>query len=1312
MSVPLIKTSFISGEVAPAMYGHVDLARMQSAASTMRNGWPSFHGGYYSRAGTAYVGFSKQTGRAVPPRLLPFQFNINQGLALEFGNFYMRVILDGAFVSDVQASLTALTNSNPAVIGFNGTGAAAASAVPIDAAVTQSYAPGEQVTLAGGVATIPTVLGVTNTKLVNLAVANPGGTTANPYAPGDTINLTGGTQTTPAVLTVATTRVRGANVVSSGTGGTGTFTVTGTTGTGTKFQASVTRPSLPGPLIINAITAGGAYTVNPTTPANEPVTGGGSSGIVLDVDMGVNSFTISNAGVFTANAAGGTFTQASSSGSGLGATFNAALFGPNALSVVTAGAYASYPANPVAQASTTGSGAGATFTVTTTPVAIAPFNNGDWADFSGASGVPQLNGNTFVLQNVTSGSAQLFDVYGNPVDATGWGAYAGGGVAARVYTLPTIYSENDLLWLKIEESADVLSIACVNQESQVEYPAQDLARFSDTNWVFTPTVPSAVVAPPASAAGAASASGTANYAYLITSVAGDGSESVASPRADVLNAVDIAATPGTITITGPAVAGVREYNFYKAPVGYGAAVPASSQFGYAGSAFGIPQLIDSNIVPDFNQAPPQHQDPFARGQITAVNVLTSSGTVTTVVPTINTTTGSGAVVVPLIVSSALAGFLIQNPGKNYAKTDTITLAVTGGGSATAQLAVGAESGTYPGTVGYFQQRRGYAYTLNNPDTYFFSQPGSFTNFDTRTPPIDSDAITGSPWSVQVNGIQWMLQTASGLLIFTGLQAWLLVGAGSFATNAAAISPTSQDANPQPALGCSPTLKPIKINYDVIFADSNSQYYYDQPYQQYALSEPIDVAELSTHLFTGYSFVSHAWCRNPNKLMWTIRSDGVMLSFTYLKAEQVQGWARHDTQGLFQSNCQVIEPPVDALYLAVQRFPPTYGAGQNTYLIERMDNRLWRSAEEVWAVDCGLSLAQPQPAASLTASSATGLGACSGVTGLVSGTGWSAATTASVVDDDGNGPGSGAIAVLTIVAGVITAISFAGNQGTSYTYPALVFTDPAGSQGGSGASARVTLDNSATFTASAGVFGAGVVGSVIRIGGGIATITARADSSHVTANINVPISALIPGSSTPLVAPAGSWTLTAPVAQLSGLRHLAGLAVTGLADGNVVPPTVVDPFGIVTLAAAASARTLGLAFLPQLQGVYLEAGNPTVQGARKKIADVTVRIELSRGLKIGTNQPDGATLSPPQIAPQWSGLTAVPDKGRAAYNALCQPLYTGDTRQPVSGGFATPGQVALQQDYPLPMQVLAYIPEVFAGDTPQAQWPNKKGRGNE
>src|ERR1700688_219751 len=97
MTAPVPQYAFTAGEVSPALFGRYDLARMHLACSTMRNFFPAFRGGAYSRGGTAFVGFSKQTGRAYPPRMIGFQFNVNQGLALEFGNFYMGVVEDGAF---------------------------------------------------------------------------------------------------------------------------------------------------------------------------------------------------------------------------------------------------------------------------------------------------------------------------------------------------------------------------------------------------------------------------------------------------------------------------------------------------------------------------------------------------------------------------------------------------------------------------------------------------------------------------------------------------------------------------------------------------------------------------------------------------------------------------------------------------------------------------------------------------------------------------------------------------------------------------------------------------------------------------------------------------------------------------------------------------------------------------------------------------------------------------------------------------------------------------------------------------------------
>ncbi len=382
---------------------------------------------------------------------------------------------------------------------------------------------------------------------------------------------------------------------------------------------------------------------------------------------------------------------------------------------------------------------------------------------------------------------------------------------------------------------------------------------------------------------------------------------------------------------------------------------------------------------------------------------------------------------------------------------------------------------------------------------------------------------------------------------------------------------------------------------------------------------------------------------------------------------------------------------------------------NAYIIERMDNRIWPTVENCWCVDCGFTLARPTPAADLDVDSATGAGIPTGVTNLVGGEGYSSSTTAHLIDGNGLGPGGGATVILTIVAGVITAIAISG--GANYIYPNLVFNDP--TNGGSGASATVVLDNSATFTASAPVFALTDVGSVIRTGYGVAVITAFTDNQNVIADILAPIVQVQPDEPAPPAVKtqlSGTWTMTEPVSQFY-LPQLVGLEITGLADGQIIPPTIVPDTGLVTLAQPASAIIVGLAFQAQLQSTYLDAGEPTVQGQRKKIAEVTVRVEQSAAFQVGANQPDGSVQSPQQLAPQWQNMVDAPTHAVAPFNAPFVPLFTGDIRVPSPGGFNTRGQVAIQQLNPLPLQILDIVPEVLGGDEPAQKAPaRQRGKG--
>lgn len=247
------------------------------------------------------------------------------------------------------------------ITGGGGTGATATSTAKIISGVVAApgtgYVQADTITIAGGTSTTASIFNVATTQVVTVAT-NAAGTG---YVPGDTIVLAGGTSSIAAVATVATTKVVTAIVVAGGASGTpGAVTITGTTGTGTKFQATGTINgvgALAGALVV---TIAGDYTINPTNIAVEPVTGGSLVGATVILEMGVLANTITTPGSYTVNTA--SFTQTSTSGVGVGATFNTAVYGVLGLTVNTAGSYTVIPANPAAQGATSGAGVNATIT--------------------------------------------------------------------------------------------------------------------------------------------------------------------------------------------------------------------------------------------------------------------------------------------------------------------------------------------------------------------------------------------------------------------------------------------------------------------------------------------------------------------------------------------------------------------------------------------------------------------------------------------------------------------------------------------------------------------------------------------------------------------------------------------------------------------------------------------------------------------------------------------------------------------------------------------------------------------------------------
>jgi hypothetical protein len=1042
------------------------------------------------------------------------------------------------------------------------------------------------------------------------------------------------------------------------------------------------------------------------------------------------------------------------------------------------------------------------------------YANGDWVFVDGIVGMTELNGRTFIVQDVTTNTFSLQDELGFAINSTGFVPYVSGGTAARLYTLVTPWAAEDLPYLKYTQSADVMSICCVNQQTRVEYPPQELTRLAADNWTISPPVFASAILAPASCTATANQTwnsgatapnpGPAAYGYVVTAIDINGNESVASPIGQCANSVDISGQFGTVTVTWAGVPGAQSYNIYRATPDFTNIGDFAGQlFGYVGTSR-TTKWQDTNIISDFAVTPPLHTDPFARGAIVGVTMATTGTSYTSATTvSITSTTGTGFVGIPVIdtggngvtyqilsfaapppfnlgdslsqppgdatgtvvgigvnsvtvaptkighfhstffvanrvvndttnstsatpntVTSTAAGTLgaitdvfVENGGTGYQAGDTLVFNDPGGGGGAAgTITVGPQSGTYPGVVEYFQQRRVYAATLNQPDTYFMSQPGRFLDFDGADPPIDSDAVIGSPWAKQINGIQWLLPMPGGLIAATGKDAWQIAGTGG---PYSPVTPAQQQAQQQETVGYSPFLHPLKIGFSILFGQSLGTAIRETNYNfYYNIYTGKDVTVLSSHLFQNLSLKEWCWAQEPYKVVWGVRTDGKLLGLTYIKEEEVAGWTRHDTNGLFVSIASASEPPVNAVYVIVKRY--IAGKGRWAYMQERMDNRLWTNIEEAWCVDSALALPQTQRDAFMVADrAAPTLAALPGPVIL----GGSNYTNPSgrIVDATGTGA---VVDSVTVSGGAITAFTISPG-GANYSNPRVVFSDATGS----GAVAEVLLDQSVNFflpstdtdepDADTDEFLPDDVGSVVRCGGGVAVVTEFIAWNSVNARF---VSGINPNT-TPVTAAAAitatmtddpnnrplpflNWTITKPVRTVFGLGHLEGMTVTGLADGRVIPPTIVAN-GSITLTDPASAIVIGLPFIAQAQSMHAELQGDQIQGKRKRITAVTVRLANSRGVKVGQDQPIAATLQnqaevpwnrPPALMAPLDDITNSPDSGVAA------PLFTGDKYMPVVGDYqtmdnqASPGMVAVLQETPLPVEILAFVPLLEVGDT--------------
>lgn len=156
----------------------------------------------------------------------------------------------------------------------------------------------------------------------------------------------------------------------------------------------------------------------------------------------------------------------------------------------------------------------------------------------------------------------------------------------------------------------------------------------------------------------------------------------------------------------------------------------------------------------------------------------------------------------------------------------------------------------------------------------------------------------------------------------------------------------------------------------------------------------------------------------------------------------------------------------------------------------------------------------------------------------------------------------------------------------------------------------------------------------------------------------------------------------PVAQVSGLGHLAGKSVVALADGSVVRGLTVSASGIVKLPNAASVVTVGLPYEMMVETLdpEIRADNGSLAGEPVNVVKTTLFVRETRGLKVGPSEDELVTVKFP-----------LPKH----YNEA-PPLFSGSVDLTLPGKHRTGASIVVKQTEPLPATLLALNSVISVG----------------
>jgi len=203
---------------------------------------------------------------------------------------------------------------------------------------------------------------------------------------------------------------------------------------------------------------------------------------------------------------------------------------------------------------------------------------------------------------------------------------------------------------------------------------------------------------------------------------------------------------------------------------------------------------------------------------------------------------------------------------------------------------------YPGAVSYYQQRRIFAGTNNNPQNLWMTKTGTESDMSYSLPVRDTDRIAIAIATREMSTILHVVPLLQLILLASSCEI------SASPSNSDAITPSTICARPQSYIGAT-NVAPAIVNNQLLFCAARGGHVREMGYQwQIGGYVTGDVSLRAAHLFDGFSILDQAFMKAAWQVVWYPSSSGNLLGFTYIPEESVGAWHHHGNRRHLPERC--------------------------------------------------------------------------------------------------------------------------------------------------------------------------------------------------------------------------------------------------------------------------------------------------------------------------------------------------------------------------------------------------------------------------